>query len=280
MKLKYWSIALSGALILGCATPNLKAGSSATRTIAWADVDFAAAQITEALEFLKAIDENTQVAINKVKLRSAKSSLTQATSTSASAESKISYVKSARQALDGFKFDQAAEDVMELVSESMIKLDQAIPELEGQARLEAIKKEEREIESRRKAAEARRVLGGILGGALGIYIGNENDKERQKWMSENPLQTQPGILCESNRRNAFDTARLECGTSLYIEEISIMETYSKTDCVYGKTYGFSGRNIIVQNGCRAKFKVWGRATPPPASYRNSAAERMKEILSQ
>jgi hypothetical protein len=253
--------------------------TGAARSIASADAGFAAMQIAEALEFLKAINENAQVAINKVKLRSAKSSLTQATNASASPSSKVTYVKSARQALDGFKLEQAAEDVVELVGEAMVKLDQVIPELESQERLEAIKKEEREIESRRKSAETRRVLGGLLNGALGIYIGSENDKERQKWMSENPLQSESDIVCESHQRSS-NTAPMDCGTSLYIEEISIMELYSKADCVYGKTYGFSGRNIIVQNGCRAKFKVWGRANPPPASYRNAAADRMKEVLGQ
>ena len=275
--MKRLSLVLVVVLTLGCASSGLTKfpeRPSVERRIA-AESDFAAAQISDALELLKAVDLNAQIAINKVKLKSAMSHLAQASSLSASALSKITSVKSAQKALHEFKLESTTDDVVELIGEAMVTLDAALPELESQARVEAVKKEEREIESRRKAAEAQRLLGGLLGGALSVFIGSESDKSRQKWLSENPLQTQTGIVCESNNYRRF-----ECGTNLYIEEIAIEQTYSKRECIYGNTYGFSGRSIIVQSGCRAKFKVWGRTSPPPAEHKNAALERMKNILAQ
>lgn len=59
------------------------------------------------------------------------------------------------------------------------------------------------------------------------------------------------VICESQ-----DGSRRRCNVGFPIQKAEIAERYSDVRCQKGQTWGVNGQNLWVDQGCRAKFRVY------------------------
>ena len=72
------------------------------------------------------------------------------------------------------------------------------------------------------------------------------------------------VLCESR-----DYRQNYCGTGGRISRAWIVEQRSQSPCIEGRTWGYDGGGIWVNNGCSATFAVQGGGGPPPVPSSNT-----------
>jgi hypothetical protein len=99
-------------------------------------------------------------------------------------------------------------------------------------------------------------LAGIIG--CGGYSGSNGNWNNGGWNNgnngwqgnNNGTRT---ITCESDNGR-----RRTCSAGMYIGRAEIAQRTSNTPCQLGRTWGYSGNTIWVDQGCRAEFRVYAQ----------------------
>jgi len=65
------------------------------------------------------------------------------------------------------------------------------------------------------------------------------------------LYAETVIRCESDGRRRLCSADTSNG-------VHMSRQLSRSDCVEGRSWGFTNRGVWVDNGCRAEFQIGGR----------------------
>jgi hypothetical protein len=82
------------------------------------------------------------------------------------------------------------------------------------------------------------------------------EQELHQQSSENPVSpsslTMVYITCES-----WSYRYASCDTGLVVAYVQVDTQYSRTTCTYGSRWGYDAHSVWVNDGCRARFRVYG-----------------------
>lgn len=85
----------------------------------------------------------------------------------------------------------------------------------------------------------------------GVWVDRGCKAEFRVWIGGRPSGRSTVMRCSSQ-----DGGRKRCPASGVIRNAYLEQQFSGSPCVQGSTWGFDSRNIWVDRGCRADFRVW------------------------
>ncbi len=87
-------------------------------------------------------------------------------------------------------------------------------------------------------------------GAAGFAVEDVSEEEAFDSIVPGDLVNTYDILCESHNYN-FN----RCALPERIRNVWLMQTHSRANCILGRSWGWDGRSLWVDNGCRGTFRV-------------------------
>jgi hypothetical protein len=85
----------------------------------------------------------------------------------------------------------------------------------------------------------------------GVWVDRDCQGEFRVWIGGRPSGRSTVVRCSSQ-----NGSQKRCPVDGYIKSATVEHQFSGSPCIQGSTWGFDSRNLWVNRGCRADFRVW------------------------